>query len=112
MRSSVLIPLFAIAAVAIPIVHEISRTKHLAKRNLNMNSTAEILFAALVAFGGFIWSGGIISKRAINYYFNKQVMHDEERLKKNMIAEARVKDIGVKPQHLEARLIDDVYLPM
>lgn len=112
MRPVVFVSLFAIAAMAIPIAHEIFGTKHLTKRNSNAGPTIDFLLATLLTFGGFVWGGGIITKRAINYYFNKKVLYDEERLKKNMMAEARVKKIGIKPQSMESRLIDEVYLPL
>lgn len=55
MRPVVFVSLFAIAAMAIPIAHEIFGTKHLTKRNSNAGPTIDFLLATLLTFGGFVW---------------------------------------------------------
>jgi hypothetical protein len=111
MRPVILASLFAIAVMAIPVAHEMHRTKHLAKRD-GGDELFAITFQALLAFGGFILGGNIIAKKAINYYFNKKGAYDEESLKKNLLAAARVKNIGAKPQPFEQRLVEEVYMPL
>lgn len=91
MRAIVLYSLFAVAVIATPIVIEIEGGKHLEKRQSN-DVLADVV-KALLAFGAFIWGGGIISKRAINYYFEKKAKLDEENRANNVKLNAVIKKL-------------------
>jgi len=81
MKPIVFISLFVLAATALPIAIDINGSHQLQKRD-GTNDLIVTIVKALVVFGGFIWGGGIISKRAVNYYF-KQL---DERQKQNLLA--------------------------
>ena len=103
MRPFIVTSLFAIAVVAIPIAIEIEKGKHLQKRETD-TVIADII-KALVAFGAFIWGGGIVAKRAVNYYFVKLDEVENEKLKNHLMAGARMQ-MKMRPQPLESTLVD------
>ena len=102
MRPFIITSLFAIAVVAIPLAMEIEG-KHLQKRG--NDAVVADLVKALVAFGAFLWGGGIIAKRAVKYYFVKLEEFEKEKLKDYMMATARIQ-AKIPPQPLEATLLD------
>src|SRR5271170_4113595 len=71
---------FVLAATALPIAIDINGSHQLQKRD-GTNDLIVTIVKALVVFGGFIWGGGIISKRAVNYYFEKL----DERQKQSLL---------------------------
>jgi hypothetical protein len=85
MRAFILFAIFAIAVIAFPI--EISTGSHLSKRSASDDVLAEIVRAA-IAFGLFLWGGGIIAKRGVNYYFQKLDEYEKERAKETLITTA------------------------
>jgi hypothetical protein len=92
MRVVILGMLFAIAVVAIPLKMEMdieSNIKHLEKRSVTDSPIADAV-KAIIAFGAFIWGGGIISRRAVDYYFKKKAEADEEKAKQTMTVMAKV----------------------
>ena len=103
MRPFIITSLFAIAVVAIPLAIEIEEGKHLQKRETD-TVIADVV-KALFAFGAFIWGGGIIAKRAVNYYFVKLEEVEKEKLKNHLMATARIQ-AKIPPQPLESTLVD------
>ena len=103
MRKFILTSLFAIAVVAIPLAIEIEEGKHLQKRETD-TVIADIV-KALVTFGAFIWGGGIIAKRAVNYYFVKLDEVEREKLRNHLMATARMHGKPL-PQPLESTILD------
>jgi hypothetical protein len=101
MRPFIVTLLFAIAVVAIPLVME--EGKHLQKRG--RDPVIADIVKGLVAFGAFIWGGGIIAKRAVNYYIVKLEEVENEKLKNHLMAGARMK-MKMAPQPLESTLVD------
>jgi len=85
MRPIVFVSLFVLAATALPIAIDINGSHQLQKRD-GTNDLIVTIVKALVVFGGFIWGGGIISKRTVNYYFDKL----DERQKQNLLAVGKV----------------------
>lgn len=81
MKPIIFISVFVLAATAVPIAIDINGSSHLQKRDGTSDLIVSIV-KALVVFGGFVWGGGIISRRAVNYYFEKL----DERTKQNMVA--------------------------
>jgi F0F1-type ATP synthase membrane subunit a len=85
MKLIVFISLFVLAATALPIAIDINGSHQLQKRD-GTNDLIVTIVKALVVFGGFIWGGGIIAKRGVNYYFDKL----DERQKQNLLAVGKV----------------------
>src|SRR5271170_22947 len=106
MRPIILTSLFAIAVVAIPVAIEIENGKHLEKRG--MDSVLADLVKAAITFGAFIWGGGIIAKRAVNYYFVKKEEVEKEKIRSQLMAAAKMqqKKAELVPQPLESTLVD------
>jgi hypothetical protein len=102
MRPFIITSLLAIAVVAIPLVLDLE-CKQLQKRTTD--EVAANVVKALIAFGAFLWGGGIIARRAVNYYFVKLEEVEKEQLKNHMMAAARMQ-AKIRPQPLEATLID------
>jgi len=101
MRPFILISLFTIAVVAIPLATETAGI-HLQKRD---EAIIAGLIQAVIAFGAFIWGGGIIAKRAVNYYFMKLEEVEKKKLKDYLMATARIQT-KIPPQPLDSTLID------
>jgi hypothetical protein len=70
MRPLLFLFAFTVAVVAMPVLLEIEHTKHLQKRGTD-DVLASIVKAAL-AFGAFIWGGGIIGRKTVDYYLDKK----------------------------------------
>src|SRR5579859_1458701 len=70
MRPLILLFAFTAAVVAVPVMLEIGGTKKLQKRDTD-DVIASMVKAAL-AFGAFIWGGGIIGRKTVDYYFDKK----------------------------------------
>jgi hypothetical protein len=70
MRSLIWFALFIIAVIAAPVALKINPGNHLEKRGTDA-VIADVVKAAIM-FGALIWGGGVVSKRAINYYFQKK----------------------------------------
>lgn len=85
MKPFIFITLFILAATAVPIAIDINESHQLQKRD-GTNDLIVSLVKLVVLFGGFIWGGGIISRRAVNYYFEKL----DERTRKKMIEMGKV----------------------
>ena len=86
MKPIIFISLFVLAATAVPIAIDINGSHgHLQKRD-GTDDLIVSLVKAIVVFGGFIWGGGIISRRAVNYYFEKL----DERTKQNMVEKGKI----------------------
>lgn len=90
--------LLAISAVAIPLAFG-SECKQL--HNRMSDEVVANGVKALIAFGAFLWGGGIIARRAVKYYFVKL----EELEKEQLMAAARMR-AKIRPQPLETTLID------
>jgi hypothetical protein len=95
MKPVVLAGLFALVVVAVPVAIEIGEENHLEKRGGTDTVIADVV-KALIAFGAFIWGGGIIAKRAVNYYFEKREKYDREHPKTNLMAGARIRNTATK----------------
>jgi hypothetical protein len=106
MRPIVLTSLFAIAVVAIPVAIEIESGKHLEKRG-TYTILANLVKTA-ITFGAFIWGGGIIAKRAVNYYFVKKEEVENEKMRSQLMAVAKMqqKKSEFVPQPLESTFVD------
>jgi hypothetical protein len=89
MRTVILYSLFAVAAIATPIAIELKGGKHLEKRGTD--AVIADVVKALLTFGAFIWGGGIISRRAINFYFEKKAKLDAEKRANNMRMNAAIR---------------------
>jgi hypothetical protein len=108
MRAVILYSLFAIAALATPIAIELEGGKHLEKRGTD-TVIADVV-KALLTFGAFIWGGGIISRRAINYYFERKADLDGEKKANNMRINAayrKMEPTAVEEQSAEPTVMDD-----
>ena len=79
MRQFAFTSLFVLTVVAIPLAIEMGSGKHLQKRGTD--SVIADVVKALLAFGAFIWGGEIISRRAVNYYFQKKAEIEKEKMK-------------------------------
>ena len=101
MRKFILTSLFAIAVVAIPLAMEIEKRKHPQKRETD--AVIDGIIKALETFGAFIWGGGIIGKKAVNYYFVK--LEEREKLRNHLMATARIR-AKIPPQPLESTILD------
>jgi hypothetical protein len=106
MRPIVLTSLFAIAVVAIPVAIEIESGKHLQKRG--MGTVFGDLVNTALMFGAFIWGGGIIAKRAVNYYFVKKEEVEKENIRNQLMATAKMqqKKSEFVPQLVQSTLGD------
>jgi hypothetical protein len=91
MRAIILYSLFAVAAIATPIAIELEGGKQLDKRGTD-NVIADVV-KALLTFGAFIWGGGIISKRAINFYFEKKAKLDADNRANNMRMDTAIRKV-------------------
>jgi hypothetical protein len=108
MRAVILYSLFAIAALATPIAIELEGGKRLEKRGTD--SVIAHVVKALLTFGAFIWGGGIISRRAINYYFERKADLEGQRMANNMRMNAayrKVKPMAVKKPSADPTVMDD-----
>ena len=87
---------FTVAAVAIPILLEIEEdNKHLQKRGTD-DVLASIVKAALV-FGGFIWGGGIIGRKTVDYYLDKKAKIEAQQAQQAQVQNwARIEPIRKK----------------
>ena len=103
MRSFVLLAVFAIAVLAHPL--EITVGKHLDKRSASDDVLAE-LFKAAITFGLFLWGGGIIAKRGVNYYFKRLSEFEEKHGKDTLLAMARHDDFA-SPKEVQHKLGED-----
>ena len=70
MRPLLFLFAFTVAVVAMPVLLEIEDRKHLQKRGTD-DVLASIVKAAL-AFGAFIWGGGIIGRKTVDYYLDRK----------------------------------------
>jgi dsRNA-specific ribonuclease len=100
MRSIILVGLFALAVVAIPLAVEIQSGKHIERRGSTDAVIADVV-KALIAFGAFIWGGGIVAKKAVNYYFEKKAQLDQgkerRRGQNQTMVQAAVKKSNLPP---------------
>ena len=67
MRPIILACLFTLA-MAVPVTIEIENEQSLQKRD-ELNSVLGQTVKAVIVFAAFIWGGGIVAHRAIDYYF-------------------------------------------
>jgi len=81
MRPLILTGIFALTVVAIPIAVELEQMKHLEKRGSTDTVIADVV-KALIAFGAYVWGGGIIAKKAVNYYFDKKAKLEMDKEKR------------------------------
>jgi len=79
MRPIILACLFTLA-MAIPVTIEIANEKSLQKRD-ELNSMLGQTLKAVVVFGALVWGGGIVARRAIDYYF--KVLKEERKKAEN-----------------------------
>lgn len=77
MRPLLFLFAFTIAAVAVPLVVDIDGSKHLQKRGTD-DVLAAIVKAAL-AFGAFVWGGGIIGRKTVDYYLDKKAKMEAQQ---------------------------------
>ena len=73
--------IFAIAIMALPV--EIYTGNHLSKPGAIDDVLAEGVKAA-IAFGLFLWGGGIVAKRGVNYYFKKLEEYETNKTKERL----------------------------
>jgi hypothetical protein len=93
-----------VVVIAVPLEIEIETgEKHLQKRGTD-TMIAEVVKAAL-AFGAFIWGGGIIFRRGINYYFEKKEKIEREKMKHELMVAAKI--IKEKPLPMSMESPDD-----
>jgi hypothetical protein len=104
MHSFVLFAVFAIAVLALPL--EITVGKHLDKRAGATDDVLAEFLKAAITFGLFLWGGGIIAKRGVNYYFKRLGEYEEKHAKETLIAMARHSDISA-PKLVNVKLGDD-----
>jgi len=88
MRILFLFAIFAIAVTALPL--EIYTGSHLSKRSA-MDDVLAGLVKAAIAFGVFLWGGGIVARRGVNYYFKKLEEYEKEKATGHLIAMTRAK---------------------
>jgi hypothetical protein len=68
----------AVVVVAVPLeIDVIEDGKHLRKRGTDAIIADAV--KAIVAFGAFIWGGGIIARRGVDYYFGKKAALENEQ---------------------------------
>jgi hypothetical protein len=91
--------LVVVAAVPLEIDIVEGRGGHLEKRGTD-TVIADVVKAAL-AFGAFIWGGGIISRRAINYYFEKKEELDRAKVAHQLMVAAKVQDPEKLPHTMD-----------
>jgi|SRR2546423_2576332 len=77
MRPLLFLFAFTVAAVAVPLVLDIEGSKHLQKRGTD-DVLAAIVKAA-IAFGAFIWGGGIIGRKTVDYYLDKKAKAEAQQ---------------------------------
>jgi hypothetical protein len=77
MRPLLFLFAFTIAAVAVPLVVDIDGSKHLQKRGTD-DVLAAIVKAAL-AFGAFVWGGGIIGRKTVDYYLDRKAKMEAQQ---------------------------------
>lgn len=104
MRSFVLFVVFAIAVLALPV--EITVGNHLDKRAGAMDDVLAEFLKAAITFGLYLWGGGIIAKRGVNYYFKRLSEYEEKHAKGTLIAMARHQDLTA-PELVDVKLGDD-----
>lgn len=73
--------------------------KHLQKRGTDA-VIADVVKAA-IAFGAFIWGGGIIVKRGVNYYFEQKEKIEGEKMKHELMVAAKM----IKEKPLPMRMV-------
>lgn len=77
MRPLLFLFAFTVAAVAVPLVVDIDGSKHLQKRGTD-DVLAAIVKAAL-AFGAFVWGGGIIGRKTVDYYLDRKAKMEAQQ---------------------------------
>jgi len=88
MKPIIFISAFVLAASAVPIAIDVNGSHHLQRRD-GTDDLIGSIGKALVVFAGFIWGGGIISRRAVDYYFEKL----NERTRQSMMEIGKVHSI-------------------
>jgi len=108
MRRFVVFSLFAFAVVAIPLSLDINgeHINHLDRRS--SDSLIADVVKACIAFGAFIWGGGIISRRAINYYFDKKAELEKETARNRLMAQAKIQVAKPVPTTPAAQTLEDM----
>ena len=97
MRPLLMLFAFTAAVVAVPVMLEIEGSKKLQKRAGTDDLLAGIVKAAL-AFGAFIWGGGIIGRKTVDYYLAKKEKLDAQQAQQGQEARnwARIEPVRKK----------------
>lgn len=87
MRPLLFLFAFTVAAVAVPLIVDIDGSKHLQKRGTD-DVLAAIVKAAL-AFGAFVWGGGIIGRKTVDYYLDKKAKMEAQQAQPQQAGQAQ-----------------------
>jgi hypothetical protein len=91
MKPIIFISLFVLVATALPFQLSVNDgTGRLQKREDVTDSIITTVVKAAVLFGAFIFGGGIISRRAVNYYFEKL---EEKEKKKSFLITGKLQNL-------------------